>query len=274
MDKLIDQVLPKINGVPNNLIYLCYRGSMASNTYIPATDGALSVSDIDLMGVYIAPKEYYIGISQHKTLNPTTVEVKQEVDGVLYDCVFYELRHFLTMCLRCNPNVVMSLWVNPDHRLLVRHKFSLVINNRHIFISRRQLFRSFTGYADAQLKEMTLYNTNKGYMGDKRRKLVEQYGYDPKDASQLIYLLTVGIEALHNGTLNVYRTEDADLIKSIKQGKWQLDEIKLYADNLFHMSKQKYEVSCLPEEPQVDKIEKLIVMMLKVYIIQDKILDF
>lgn len=260
------KVLPELDGIPKNLIYLCYRGSIASNTYIPP------ISDVDLMGVYILPREYYIGISQHKTLNPTTVEVKQEVNGTIYDCVFHEFRHFLTMALRCNPNVICGLWVRPEHILMVRHKFNVCLNLRNYFLSRKQLYKSFTGYALAQLQGVRDLDIH-GYMGEKRKRMVEKYGYDVKNAAQLVYLLHVGIEALETSQLNVFRTEDAGLIKSIKMGEWALDDVKLYADNLFHHAKKAYEQSKLQEEPKTDRIENMIVMMLKWFIVKNCIVD-
>lgn len=261
------EILNELEGIPANMVYLCYRGSIAQNTVVDVDN----LSDVDILGVYILPKEYYIGLGQHRNSNPTTVEIKQEKYGRTYDCVFYEIRHFLTMALKCNPNVISSLWVNPEHILLSRNRFSLFLNNRYMFLSKKNLFRSFNGYADGQLKRMENYDLDG--MGEKRRKLIEKYGYDVKNAAQLIYLLHVGLEALSSGCIKVYRTEDADLIKRIKSGKWKLDEVKLFANNLFFLTNKAYESSTLPEEPNIDKIEHILMIYLKIFIIKGGLLD-
>ena len=261
--------LDKINA-PDNLIYLCYRGSVAHNTYLAPTEPN-GTSDVDLMGVYILPKEYYIGISQHKTHYPTTIEIKKEVDGVLLDCVFYEIRHFITMAIKSNPNVFCALWVKPQHVILTRHMFNALTNAKEHFLSRRQIFMSFTGYANRQLKEMEEHTTS-GYMGEKRKRMIEKYGYDVKNAAVLVMLLNIGIEALNTGKVNVYRTHDADMIRGIKRGLWQLDEVKMFADNLFRQARKAYESSTIQEEPRRDLAENILMSMLSVYINRNKII--
>ena len=255
--------LDKLN-VPDNLIFLCYRGSISHNTYVPNTDPN-SVDDIDLMGVFLSPPEYYIGLSQHKLDNPTTVEIIQEVDGILLDCVFYELRHFISMALKSNPNVFSALWVKPEHHILVDEQFKPYLDNRKIFLSKDQIYKSFTGYANGQLKRMTHYD-KKGYMGEKRKRLVEKFGYDCKNASHLIRLLHMGIEALQTGEVKVFRDVDADMLIKIKLGEWKLDDVKIYADELFNQAKEAYEKSTLPENPDTELAEIMLMQILYMYI--------
>jgi predicted nucleotidyltransferase len=228
-----------------------------------------SVDDVDILGVFLSSKEYYIGLSQHKTKNPTTVEIMREVDGVLLDCVFYEIRHFVGMALKSNPNIFSALWVHPNHHILKNSYFEPYIANRRYFISRHHLYESFTGYANGQLKEMIAYN-KQGYMGEKRRKLIEKFGYDVKNASHLIRLLHMGIEALQTGDIKVLRNVDAEMLIDIKTGKWTLDEVKMYADELFHQVKKAYRKSDLPEEPNKEKVESLLMHVIKAYINSEK----
>jgi hypothetical protein len=72
-----------------------------------------------------------------------------------------------------------------------------------------------------------------GYMGEKRKAMVRKYQYDVKNAAHLIRLLRMGAEFLETGTLNVYRTTDADELKVIKRGGWSLDQVKTEAERLF-----------------------------------------
>jgi uncharacterized protein len=59
-----------------------------------------------------------------------------------------------------------------------------------------------------------------GYMGEKRKNMVRRYQYDVKNAAHLIRLLRMGAEFVETGTLQVYRTHDADELKRIKRGGW------------------------------------------------------
>jgi len=249
---------------PSNLLYLCYRGSVSHNTYVPNTDPN-SVDDIDLLGVFISPPEYYIGLSQHKLENPTTIEVMKEINGILYDCVFYEIRHFIGMALRCNPNIFSALWVSPEYRLITNHHFVPFLFSRNIFVGKQQLFKSFTGYANGQLKEMTQYNKS-GYMGEKRKKIIDKFGYDVKNASHLVRLLHMGIEALNTGEVKVLRDVDANMLIDIKLGRWKLDEVQMYSHELFRRARKAYEDSTLREEPDVKTAEQILMTILLFYL--------
>jgi len=247
--------------IPKNIVYLCYRGSIAHNTYIPNTDPN-SVDDIDLLGVFLANKEYYIGLDQRI---PVTVEVMHEVDGVLLDCVFYEIRHFINMALKNNPNISTALWVHDKHKIFVHPYFQPYISNRSEFLSKRNVYKTFTGYANDQLKKLSI-SKHYGYMGEKRTNIVKKFGYDVKHASHLIRLLRMGIEALQTGRIKVFRDTDADMLMDIKLGKWTLNEVKTYAEELFGSVKTVYKNSTLPEKPNKNKIERLLMRFITAYI--------
>ena len=53
--------------LPDNLILLGYRGSIAHGMYVPSSDPN-SIDDKDIMGVFIAPVEHYLGFGrdEHK----------------------------------------------------------------------------------------------------------------------------------------------------------------------------------------------------------------
>jgi hypothetical protein len=102
-----------------------------------------------------------------------------------------------------------------------------------------------------------------GYMGQKRRELVERYGYDTKNAAHLIRLLKMGIEFLRDGELHVDRTGiDAEELKAIKRGEWELAEVQKLAERLFLAGTTAHEQSTLRETPNVGRIEKLLVGIL------------
>ncbi len=257
----------------DNLILLGYRGSIAHNMYIPSTD-PISVDDIDIMGVFLAPEDFYIGLSQSRSVNPQTVEIKKEIDGIIWDCVYYELRHFIKMLLKGNPNVLGMLWLNNNHYIKITAFGRMLLERKDSFVT-RNVYHSFVGYANDQLKKMTSCST-KGYMGKKRKKLVEKYGYDIKNAAHLIRLLTMGIEFLESGYLTVYRNPEKHAsdkhLMDIKKGRWALESVKNEAEELFKISKQAFKVSRLPDEPDRDTAESVVMDILKHYLTREEIL--
>jgi hypothetical protein len=96
-----------------------------------------------------------------------------------------------------------------------------------------------------------------GYMGEKRKRLVKRHGYDTKNASHLIRLLRMAVGFLRTGQMEVYRTTDADELVAIKQGKWTLEQVKVHAEELFAEAKEARASSPLPENPDVEAIDRL-----------------
>src|SRR5438552_18597557 len=72
--------------------------------YVPKSDPD-SIDDKDVMGVYIAPIEHYLGFGRQN--------VYEKWEGE-WDCVFYELLKFVGLLLNCNPNVLSLLWLKPN----------------------------------------------------------------------------------------------------------------------------------------------------------------
>ena len=66
------------NLLPEGLISLCWRGSVAHGMYVPKNDPD-SIDDKDIMGVYIGPLEHYLGFGRK--------EVYEQWEGE-WDCVF------------------------------------------------------------------------------------------------------------------------------------------------------------------------------------------
>ena len=51
--------------LPEGLISLCWRGSVAHRMYVPKSDPD-SIDDKDVMGVYIGPLEHYLGFGRRE----------------------------------------------------------------------------------------------------------------------------------------------------------------------------------------------------------------
>lgn len=261
-----------------NIVLLGYRGSVAHNLYIPNTDPN-SIDDIDLMGVFIAPENFYIGLGQHRSSE--TKEITKEINGVTWDCLYYELRKFVRLLLKSNPNVLSLLWLNnsqaaTNRYLKIEQSGAALLHHKRSFLNRKAIYDAFTGYANGQLKRMENFNLHispgtQGYMGAKRKRLVEKYGYDIKNAGHLIRLLSMGIEFLKTGELKVFRDKDREKLLDIKTGKWSLEQVKTHAEELFSKAKEAYTNSVLPSEADYDRIETVVMSILIDYLTKGKL---
>lgn len=241
LKEIPDLILPQ---KPDDLIFLCFRGSISHGTYIPS-DQPTSIDDKDIIGVYIKPLIHYLGFGgkEHK-----------EKTHEKWDAISYELRKLCSLLLKSNPNVLCLLFA--DEKMIIKSSaiWEQFLKQKDLFIS-KEAYYSFSGYAKGQLHRMT-HMQFEGYMGPKRRRIVEKFGYDVKNASHLIRLLKMGIEYLDTGILNVDRTNiDAEEIIDIKTGKWKLEDIKKYSEDLFEKSKQAYDKSSLPIRPDRKAVE-------------------
>ena len=223
---------------------LMYRGSVSHGTYLPGSN-PYSVDDVDIFGVYIPPKSYIVGLDVFEHY-----EIKKDE----WDVLEYDLRKFIRLLIKMNPNVMNALWTPNKFYLRQTEAWKLLCENRNLFSS-KQIFKSFCGYSQAQLHKMESMVHN-GYMGEKRKKLVEKFGYDTKNAQHLIRLLRQGVEFLSTGELNVERP-DADELIRIKQGEWGLNKVKDEATKLFAEIEDAYNKSALPDRPNIDAINKL-----------------
>lgn len=109
----------------------------------------------------------------------------------------------------------------------------------------------------ARLKSLRAkYHT--AYMGEKRKGLVRKHGYDTKNASHLVRLLRMCVEFLGTGNLQVYRENDAELLRAIKRGEWTLDAVKQHAEELFAAAKVARDTSPLPDQPDRRAVNELV----------------
>ena len=245
--------------VPDGIILLGYRGSIVHGTYLNPEHIEDSIDDKDIMGVCIRDPEYYFGLEDRRFEYPYWSRGTHEHKLREWDSVSYELRKFVGLLYQANPNVLSLLWLEPHHYILRYPEGDRLIENRHLFISKK-IYYAFVGYAYGQMKRMTHGNA-RGYMGAKRKELLEKFGFDCKNASHLIRLLRMGIEFLREGELHVYRHDAPQLIE-IKTGQWSLEQVQQEADHLFKRAEKAYDECKFPNEPDRDKVNALLVEIL------------
>lgn len=246
------------NIIPSGTVLLSYRGSIAHGMYVPNSEPN-SIDDKDLIGFCIPDDRFYFGLGNFEQLEARHNE---------WDSVVYEIRKFVRLIVQQNPNVLSTLWNEKKHYLIIERAGRQILDNRGLFVS-RQSYHSFTGYAYAQLKKMTAL-AFQGYMGEKRKSLVEKYGYDTKNAAHLIRLLRMGIEFMNEGVLYVDRgvKGDAPQLLSIKRGEWTLEQVKAEAEILFRRAENAYDNCKLQYKVDTQKVDGLLTEIVRGYIIE------
>ena len=239
-----------------DIVLIVYRGSIAHNMYIPSEDPD-SIDDVDAIAVYMSDPEAYLSLAHGFPKGVQITEGK-------YDIVAYEFRKFVYLLTKANPNVLSALWVKPEHQIMLSPLIGKkLIDMRKSFIT-QEIFNTFGGYARSQLKKMTHF-VFQGYMGEKRKCLVEKHGYDTKNAAHLIRLLKMATESLQNGEMNVYRHDAKQLLK-VKTGALTLEEVKNSALALEADLKEAARVSELPKKADLKMVNKFVFNALLDYI--------
>lgn len=122
--------------LPERTLYLTRHGSHAYGTNV-------ADSDMDIRGVCIAPKEYYLGYS--KVFENYTQDEP--------DLVVFELRKFLHLASEANPNVLELLFTDPSDHLGMHPMVRPIFENRDLFLSQR-VRHTYSGFAVAQIKKI------------------------------------------------------------------------------------------------------------------------
>ena len=91
-----------------------------------------------------------------------------------------------------------------------------------------------------------------------RKELVSKYGYDTKFASNLIRLITEGLELLKTGNL-VFPLKNVELLRDIRNGKYTMEEVLNMANEMEKELENVYDSAKLPEQPDRQNIEQFVI---------------
>lgn len=201
-----------------------YCGSKAHGTYVPKDDPD-SIDDIDLYAVTVQPRDSYLKLDTHRFDNTNT-------NGKELDVVVNDIRKYVAMLRKGNPNVHSYLWTYP----IVEGAGGKVLREKKEALLTDKLFVSILGYAKSQLKLMER-GKYKGYMGEKRKELMKRYGYDTKAAAHAVRLVGTGLDLAKDGVLYVKPQDKLlSLVMDIKKGNVKVEtalkEFKVRVDDL------------------------------------------
>jgi predicted nucleotidyltransferase len=125
----------KPDWLDSSVLYKCIHGSRAYGTNTED-------SDVDIKGICVPPKEYYLGFKEFE-------QYTQKVP----DLAIYEIQKFTKLALNANPNIFEILFVDDASILYMSPIIKPIFENRDSFLSKK-VKSSFFGYAKNHLKEI------------------------------------------------------------------------------------------------------------------------
>lgn len=154
-------------------IFLTKHGSQAYGTSTPQ-------SDLDIKGIAIAPKEYYLGY-----LNSfEQAEVREPLDAVIYD-----VRKFFKLASDCNPNIIEVLFTDIGDWILATEAWTDIHAHRYEFLSKKAL-HTFSGYAVAQVKRI---QSHRHWLLNQPKKQPERSDFGLKNGESTIGKEQLGV---------------------------------------------------------------------------------
>lgn len=123
-----------LDWLTHSTIFLTKYGSQAYGLNTPE-------SDLDLRGIAIPPKSYFLGyVNQFEQ-----AEMQGEIDFVIYD-----IRKFFKLAADGNPSIIEQLFVNEEDHVFRTYSMDRILLNRNLFLSQK-IKHTFCGYSHSQL---------------------------------------------------------------------------------------------------------------------------
>lgn len=216
-------------------------------------------SDYDVMGLFLPPKNYILGLDRVEQV------VLSKTDGV--EGTIFDFRKWFRLMIAQNPNVLELLW---HHDSMYVYRDDIVwpqlIKMRADLLSKK-LKHSFAGYAFAQLNRLDKLN-EKVNENKKRLEEFNKFGYSTKNASHLFRLLGMAFDALVDKELTVMRPERQFLI-SIREGTFSYEEIVRMANEKFGRIEEAYMRSELRNKIDYDFANRFHISILSQHLNKD-----
>lgn len=223
---MTDFEFPKSNldWLQKRTIYLTRHGSHAYGTNTPA-------SDVDIRGVAVAPREYYLGYSKRFE----QAEFKQPVDMVVY-----ELQKFFRLAADCNPNCLEVIYTHQRDHLLNTVYGNMLLEKRDLFLSKKAR-HTFSGYAMSQLKRLRAHSR---WLRDPPKGEPNRKDFDLPPAtlipkSQLEAVLADVRKVTEAWDIAIPGADEASIIDLKKKYAVALAEQKITADNQWEAASRK-----------------------------------
>ncbi|MFM7429017.1 MAG: DNA polymerase beta superfamily protein [Flammeovirgaceae bacterium] len=199
-----------------HLLLKCISGSQAYGLALPH-------SDTDIKGVFVLPKQEYYGL--HYT---------DQVNNASNDEMYYEIKKFIDLLLKNNPNL-LELLSTPDDCVIYRHPVMDLIKPE-MFLS-KLCNQTFGQYAYAQIKKARGLNKKILNPIEEKKKSILNFCYVAQGQKSIPILKWLGTTG--------YQQEDCGLAR--------LDHMRdMYA--VFHQSQSDRKLNGICSDNDADDV--------------------
>ena len=209
-----------------HVVYRCVLGSHAYGL-------ANEQSDVDRRGIYLPPAE----------LHWSLFGVPEQLENKQTDEVYWEMRKFVTLALKANPNILECLYT-PVVEMTTPVADELLAM-RSSFLS-KLLYTTYNGYVMSQFKRLEQDIRTTGSI-------------KWKHAMHLIRLLISGITGLREGNIPVRVDEHRDRLLEIKRAELAWPEVNEWRLALHKEFDRALESTSLPDRPDYEKANAFLV---------------
>lgn len=190
-------------------------------------------SDTDLRGIYLPPADVHWAM----------FGVPEQLENEATQECYWELKKFLMLALKANPNVLECLFTP-----LVEYKNEIadeLLAMRAGFLS-KLVYQTYNGYAMSQFKKL-------------EQDLRVAGAIKWKHAMHLIRLLVQGIGILRESDLTVRVEENRARLLSIKRGETDWRAVNEWRLNLHKEFERAFAETNLPERPDYEKANEFLI---------------
>jgi len=190
-------------------------------------------SDTDRRGIYLPPAEVHWSM----------FGVPEQIESKETEECYWELRKFLILALKANPNILECLFTP-----LVEYQSELageLLSIKRIFLS-KLVYQTYNGYVMSQFKKLEADLRSTGEV-------------KWKHAMHLIRLLLQGIEILRESDLIVRVSENRGKLLSIKNAELDWCEVNEWRVKLHREFDEAFAKTNLPENPDYGRANEFLI---------------
>lgn len=210
------------------IIHACLSGSHAYGTSRPD-------SDLDIRGVFMA------NVDEFLKFQPPIQEL--ELDG---DVKFFEIRKFLSLCLKGNPHQLEILF-SPrlsERETITWKTIRSLLDNGHI-LNKDAIRSAYGGYAKGEYENLKRNPNHPRYL--------KRWGH-------IFRLFDQGCDLLSNGTMNVKLDNDSiEFIKAVYDKQFTESQLNALYEEKDAKFRRCYEFSKLPPDSNWNKVEQTVI---------------
>lgn len=206
-------------------------------------------SDYDYRGIFFPHPKCFYGLEGFKD----PMETKNP------DTVFYSFKKFISLTLANNPNILELLFIDDPNLIVQDSKYIQRLKMfREDFLSKR-IFTTYLGYVKAQMHKIKNEGNCSPEMNGRRMADIKKNGYDTKAASHVFRLLFQGIELAKYKTINIpLSLASVQVCKCTRKGEYSFEDFLVHSNDFIELFKELEEKSDLPDEPNFELINDLV----------------